>query len=371
MTLRIGSLCSGYEGLGTAVQSVLGGELAWVADNDPGASKILAHHWPNVPNLGDITDVDWKELRHSMDSRRKDDKAARMYQRYQEGLSLAKVGKEFGATRQSVYGLFSARGWPLRGRPPARETVEWNGQTYSRRNTGYFGATSGDRQLLHRAVWKHHNGPIPDGHDIHHRDHDKSNNDVSNLECLPKDLHAHLYNLGCNGTVHYCAKSEEVVAPESPAIDILTAGFPLGRAKTSPMPAVERDSDPALAQASGPTSLTRSESCDPDWSSLRTSRDCSAPEPIASWNPARGVWETQQTNLLCEHSELYSQIWPKQGSMRNGQLFLPRMSGQPTGAAESSSSPGLLKTPTAQLAINGGSQHPEIRRGGGSWAHAR
>jgi len=59
MTLRIGSLCSGYAGLDMAIQSVIGGELAWVADNDPGASKILAHHYPRVPNLGDLSEVDW------------------------------------------------------------------------------------------------------------------------------------------------------------------------------------------------------------------------------------------------------------------------------------------------------------------------
>ncbi|WP_258535012.1 DNA cytosine methyltransferase [Streptomyces sp. PT12] len=57
--LRIGSLCSGYGGLDMAVRAVMGGELAWVADNDPGASRILAHHHPTVPNLHDITAVDW------------------------------------------------------------------------------------------------------------------------------------------------------------------------------------------------------------------------------------------------------------------------------------------------------------------------
>ena len=56
---RTGSLCSGYEGLGMAVQSVLGGELAWVADNDEGAAAILAHRFPSVKNLGDITIADW------------------------------------------------------------------------------------------------------------------------------------------------------------------------------------------------------------------------------------------------------------------------------------------------------------------------
>ncbi|MGW8766835.1 DNA cytosine methyltransferase [Streptomyces sp. NPDC055815] len=58
----IGSLCTGYGGLDMAVQAVFGGTLAWVADNDPGASRILAHHHPDVPNLGDLTAVDWRGL---------------------------------------------------------------------------------------------------------------------------------------------------------------------------------------------------------------------------------------------------------------------------------------------------------------------
>lgn len=57
--LRIGSVCTGYGGLDEAVQTVFGGELAWVADNDPTAARILAHHQPDVRNLGDITALDW------------------------------------------------------------------------------------------------------------------------------------------------------------------------------------------------------------------------------------------------------------------------------------------------------------------------
>ncbi|MFC7309460.1 DNA cytosine methyltransferase [Streptomyces monticola] len=60
--LRIGSLCTGYGGLDIAVQAVFGGELAWVADNDPGASRILAHRHPGVPNLGDITAVEFSRV---------------------------------------------------------------------------------------------------------------------------------------------------------------------------------------------------------------------------------------------------------------------------------------------------------------------
>lgn len=57
--LRLGSLCTGYGGLDIAVRSVFGGDLAWGADNDPGAARILAHHHHPVPNLGDITTTDW------------------------------------------------------------------------------------------------------------------------------------------------------------------------------------------------------------------------------------------------------------------------------------------------------------------------
>ncbi|MFD8383967.1 DNA cytosine methyltransferase [Streptomyces sp. NPDC059679] len=60
--VRIGSVCTGYGGLDVAVQEVFGGSLAWVADNDPGASRILAHHYPRVPNLGDITAVRWEDV---------------------------------------------------------------------------------------------------------------------------------------------------------------------------------------------------------------------------------------------------------------------------------------------------------------------
>ncbi|MFI7563829.1 DNA cytosine methyltransferase [[Kitasatospora] papulosa] len=56
---RIGSVCTGYAGLDQAVTEVIGGSLAWVSDLDPGASRILAHRHPDVPNIGDLTAVDW------------------------------------------------------------------------------------------------------------------------------------------------------------------------------------------------------------------------------------------------------------------------------------------------------------------------
>ena len=61
MTLRILSLFSGYLGLDLAVQTVLDAETVAVADIKPASCKLLAHRLPDVPNLGDITRVDWSE----------------------------------------------------------------------------------------------------------------------------------------------------------------------------------------------------------------------------------------------------------------------------------------------------------------------
>jgi DNA (cytosine-5)-methyltransferase 1 len=62
VSLRIGSLCSGYRGLDMAVEEVFGGTTAWVSDVDPGANKILAHHWLNTPNIGDLTTANWDQV---------------------------------------------------------------------------------------------------------------------------------------------------------------------------------------------------------------------------------------------------------------------------------------------------------------------
>jgi len=60
--LRLGELFAGYGGLGLAVEEVFGAELAWVSEWEAAPSKILAHHWPNVPNYGDVTKIDWANI---------------------------------------------------------------------------------------------------------------------------------------------------------------------------------------------------------------------------------------------------------------------------------------------------------------------
>lgn len=60
--MRLGELFAGYGGLGMAVEEVFGAETAWFSEFEEAPSKILAHHWPHVPNHGDITKIDWLDV---------------------------------------------------------------------------------------------------------------------------------------------------------------------------------------------------------------------------------------------------------------------------------------------------------------------
>ena len=56
--MRVGSLFTGYGGLDMAV----GGDLAWYAEIEKAACQVLAVHHPDVPNLGDITAINWADV---------------------------------------------------------------------------------------------------------------------------------------------------------------------------------------------------------------------------------------------------------------------------------------------------------------------
>ncbi len=84
-------------------------------------------------------------------------------------------------------------------------------------------------------------------------------------------------------------------------------------------------------------------------------------ELVATWNPARGAWETEQTSIICGHSMLYSRTFPISGSMRNGRVYERPMSVPLMGGSVSS----WLPTPAAYDSTRGGVQSPDKRREGG------
>lgn len=60
----IGSLFTGYGGLDMGVAMALDHDarVAWTSDVEPGPCKLAAVRWPDTPNLGDITKINWADV---------------------------------------------------------------------------------------------------------------------------------------------------------------------------------------------------------------------------------------------------------------------------------------------------------------------
>lgn len=61
----------------------------------------------------------------------------------------------------------------------------------------------------HRFVWEKHNGPIPDGMHIHHKDENKGNNDISNLEMMPAAEHLSMHQIKRVSDPEYKARMDQ------------------------------------------------------------------------------------------------------------------------------------------------------------------
>jgi DNA (cytosine-5)-methyltransferase 1 len=59
--MRFGSVCSGIEAASVAWHP-LGWQAAWLAEIEPFPAAVLAHHYPDTPNLGDMTKIGAKVL---------------------------------------------------------------------------------------------------------------------------------------------------------------------------------------------------------------------------------------------------------------------------------------------------------------------
>lgn len=85
-----------------------------------------------------------------------------------------------------------------------------------RSNDGHFFGKSGRKTTtLHRIVWSHYFGEIPNGFSVHHVDHDKNNNNIENLRLVLRSEHSRLHNIGvCRApkkifVCEYCGKEFE------------------------------------------------------------------------------------------------------------------------------------------------------------------
>lgn len=60
--MTVGSLFSGIGGIEMGLERTGGFKTVWQCEIDEYASAVLRKHWPQVPNLGDITKVDWNGI---------------------------------------------------------------------------------------------------------------------------------------------------------------------------------------------------------------------------------------------------------------------------------------------------------------------
>lgn len=71
--------------------------------------------------------------------------------------------------------------------------ILFNGLWFQRdKKTGYY-LNSTIHERLHRYVYRTCVGEIPEGYDVHHRDHDKTNNDISKLVIMRRSEHLKLH----------------------------------------------------------------------------------------------------------------------------------------------------------------------------------
>lgn len=72
----------------------------------------------------------------------------------------------------------------------APNEVEYLGRTYYKDGTGRY---SIGRIQLSRVIWENEVGPIPKGYQIHHIDRNPTNNNLSNLLCVPAKEHCEIH----------------------------------------------------------------------------------------------------------------------------------------------------------------------------------
>ena len=116
---------------------------------------------------------------------------AGMYAMYKTGKSLAFVAKNYRKSRQAVFELFITREYKLRSKE-LKGLTTIDGINFTETKDGYLRGTIGmawngkKRILAHQYIWEKNKGSIPLGFVIYHKDGNKKNNLIENLELVQK-----------------------------------------------------------------------------------------------------------------------------------------------------------------------------------------
>lgn len=119
---------------------------------------------------------------------------------YDDGYSCEDIGEMFSMSRQAIWERLKRNGVELRAKK-IYPFIIYDGIKFTPSGNGYYRATSRSGHIsLHRYKYEKEVGKIPIDYDIHHKDGNKQNNELNNLECISKSDHTRLY--GNRGNQH-------------------------------------------------------------------------------------------------------------------------------------------------------------------------
>jgi len=125
----------------------------------------------------------------------KNEKYKAMYKYYTKGYSCEQIGKMFGLSRSAVWCGFKRKNRQYKLRFPKKlPFIIFKETRFTLKPNGYYVSTGGKRIRLSNFIWKMHYGKIPKGYHIHHRNRNKADNRIKNLECLSNSDHIKKYH---------------------------------------------------------------------------------------------------------------------------------------------------------------------------------
>ena len=82
-----------------------------------------------------------------------------------------------------------------RSASPDSKAIIVDGFRFYPTKQGYYAGSVGKKQIkrLHIYLWEKHYGKVPKGYHVHHKDGDKTNNSIDNLELLTAYQHLHYH----------------------------------------------------------------------------------------------------------------------------------------------------------------------------------
>ena len=137
-----------------------------------------------VRTRGDVNQFSYRPEYRQL-RRKNNDLVAAMYALYLTGKSLEQVGEVYKKSRQAVYDQFRCRGYQLRPKKKLPEKIIDGIKFTPSHKGGYWRATGRKKNvMLSHFLYQKHVAPVPAGYGVHHKDLNRNNFDLTNLELL-------------------------------------------------------------------------------------------------------------------------------------------------------------------------------------------